>query len=84
MRDIYKAIKENNMALLIDFIKSGQDLNIINEHTFTPLQYAILKGNLGIALLLIECGARYDSKELIIFADKTGQNEISEALKLVI
>lgn len=84
MKDIYKAIKENDIAMLVDFIKNGRDLNVINEHALTPLQYAILMGNLGITLLLIECGARYDSKELIVFANENGQDEISEALRLII
>lgn len=83
MQDIFESIRTNDLQSLVDCIKKGQDIN--KTHTnITPLQYAVLLGNLGITLFLIECGARYDSKELIAFANENDQEAIAEALSLVI
>ncbi|WP_300450360.1 hypothetical protein [Helicobacter typhlonius] len=83
MQDIFESIHTNDIQSLVDFIKNGQDINK-TQTNITPLQYAVLLGNLGIILLLIECGARYDSGELITFAYENDQETIAEALKLII
>lgn len=74
MQDIFESIRTNDLQSLVDSIKKGQDID--KTHTnITPLQYAVLLGNLSITLLLIECGARYDSKELIVFANENDQRQ---------
>lgn len=83
MEDLFETIRTNDVQALVDSIKNGQDIN--KTHTnITPLQYAVSLGNLGIALLLIECGARYDAKEIITFANENDQEAVAEALSLVI
>lgn len=84
MQGLFKAIKDNNLSSLLDYIEQGGDLNIKNDLGDSALEYAIRSDNLGITLLFIECGARYDSNELILFADRINKVNIARALKIVI
>lgn len=81
---IFQSIQDNNLGYLLDYIEQEGNLNIKNDRGDTLLEYAIKNGNLGITLLLIECGIQYEVDKLISFADRNNQVDIARALRIII
>lgn len=52
-----RAILGSNLGALQLEIASASDLNACDEHTMTPLLYAVYQGNIEAARLLLEAGA---------------------------
>ena len=57
-----------------DILKYGPDINAQDIHGFTPLQYMIENGNVGVAIYLVEQGAKTNIDDKIAYAKLTKKN----------
>ena len=54
---LHQACKENNIDIINTLIKAGIDVNMIENHCFTPLQVAVIHFHFDVIQLLLNNGA---------------------------
>ncbi|MEM4331760.1 MAG: ankyrin repeat domain-containing protein [Candidatus Micrarchaeia archaeon] len=80
------AVASNNLKKVKNLIKKGADPNFRDERGFTPLFYAVIKGNYDIAEFLISQNADVNVKakyegDLMMYAVFTGNVNLVRLLK---
>ncbi len=59
---LHYAAADNDVDLVGQLIRSGQNINLQDTHGFTPLHFAAQQQNLDAARILLEAGAVVDVK----------------------
>ena len=62
-QDIFAAARVNDTSAILNYIKEGADVNIVNSKGFTPLILAVYNNNLEATKVLIIKGARVDVQD---------------------
>ncbi|OGO90757.1 MAG: hypothetical protein A3F10_06715 [Coxiella sp. RIFCSPHIGHO2_12_FULL_42_15] len=60
-----RAIIQQNLALVQQYINAGADVNAIDEFGFTPLIETAIVNHLELTRLLLDSGARVNEKDLV-------------------
>jgi hypothetical protein len=87
-KDMFKAVEENDLALVEFYLRQGVDMNYQHPEYFTnPLFESIRLGNIDMTKLLLAHGASLQEKEIMTgltaseIAKQRGSAEMLELVK---